>query len=320
MGWNVFVTRRIPEVGLEILRRECERVDVNPEDRVMTRAEMLAAVPGRDGILCLLTDRIDDEIMAAADRARGFANYAVGYDNIDVEAARRRGLVVTNTPGVLTDATADLAWALLFAAARRVVAADRHMRSGEWNGWGPMQFLGADIAGATLGVVGAGRIGESFARRSAGFAMPLLYTDPRPNAGLERDLGARRVPLEELLRESDFVSLHPPFLPETAGLIGERELGLMKPTAILVNTSRGGVVDEEALVQALRAGRPAAAGLDVYADEPRTAPGLTELDNLVCTPHIASATHRTRNRMAEMAARDLLAILRGEKPANPVCP
>jgi len=320
MSWNVFVTRRIPEPGLEILRRECEIVDVHPEDRVMTREEMLAAVPGRDGVLCLLTDRVDEEVMAAADRAKGFANYAVGYDNIDLEAARRRGLVVSNTPGVLTDATADMAWALLFSAARRVVAADKHMRSGEWNGWGPMQFLGADITGATLGVVGTGRIGENFARKSAGFAMPLLYTDPRPNEGLERDLGARRVPLEELLRVSDFVSLHPPFLPETEKLIGERELGLMKPTAVLINTSRGKVVDEEALVRALRAGRPGAAGLDVYAEEPRPAPGLVELENLVCCPHIASATTRTRSRMAEMAARDLLAILRGEPPANQVCP
>jgi len=319
MGWNVFVTRMIPQPGIEILRKNCEIVDINPEDRVLDKAELLEAVRGRDGVLCLLTDTIDDEVLAAAGpRCKVFANYAVGYNNIDVDAAKRRGVRVTNTPGVLTDATADMAWALLFAAARRVTESHNFMRTGRWQGWGPMQFLGQDITGQTLGVVGAGRIGTNFALKSIGFKMKVLYTDMKPNRELEEKLGARKVELDQLLAESDFVSVHVPLMKETVHLIGERELGLMKPSAVLVNTSRGPVVDEKALVKALRERRIAAAGLDVYEEEPKAAPGLLELDNAVTCPHTASATVRTRTKMAVMAAENLVAVLRGEEPRNAV--
>jgi len=319
MGWNVFVTRLIPRPGIEVLERNCEVVEINPHDRVLTKAELIAGVRGRDGVLCLLTDTIDDEVLAAAGpRCKVFANYAVGYNNIDIEAARRRGIRVTNTPGVLTDATADMAWALLFAAARRITESHNFMRTGKWQGWGPMQFLGQDITGQTLGVVGTGRIGTNFALKSVGFRMRVLYSDVNPNPELENRIGARKVPLDQLLAESDFVSIHVPLMKETVHLIGERELRLMKPTAVLINTSRGPIIDEKALVRALREKWIAAAGLDVYEEEPHAAPGLLELDNAVTCPHIASATTSTRTKMAVMAAENLLAVLRGEEPPNPV--
>jgi glyoxylate reductase len=319
MGWNVFVTRLIPRPGIEVLERDCEVVEINPHDRVLTKAELIAGVRGRDGVLCLLTDTIDDEVLAAAGpRCKVFANYAVGYNNIDIEAARRRGIRVTNTPGVLTDATADMAWALLFAAARRITESHNFMRTGKWQGWGPMQFLGQDITGQTLGVVGTGRIGTNFALKSVGFRMRVLYSDVNPNPELENRIGARKVPLDQLLAESDFVSIHVPLMKETVHLIGERELRLMKPTAVLINTSRGPIIDEKALVRALREKWIAAAGLDVYEEEPHAAPGLLELDNAVTCPHIASATTSTRTKMAVMAAENLLAVLRGEEPPNPV--
>ncbi len=320
MSKQVFVTRRIPREGLDLLEEGGVEFEVFGGDRPIGREELLEGVRDKDGLLCLLTDRVDREVMEAAPGLRVISLYAVGYDKVDLREATRRGILVTNTPGVLTDATADLAWALLFAAARRVVEADRFFRSGKWNGWGPLQFLGADITGRTLGVVGAGRIGANFAKKAKGFEMKVLYVHPRRKAELEEELGARRVSLEELLRESDFVSLHVPLTEETRGMIGAAELSLMKPGAVLVNTSRGPVVDERALVAALREGRPAAAGLDVYENEPLPAPGLTDLPNLVCLPHIGSATVGTRTRMARMAARNLLDGLEGRIPPNLVNP
>ncbi len=320
MKAKVFVTRRIPREGLELLEEGGVAFEVFGGDRPIGREELLEGVKDKDGLLCLLTDRVDREVMEAAPGLRVISLYAVGYDKVDLREATRRGILVTNTPGVLTDATADLAWALLFAAARRVVEADRFFRSGKWTGWGPLQFLGADITGRTLGVVGAGRIGTNFAKKAKGFGMKVLYVHPRRNAELEEELGARRVSLEELLRESDFVSLHVPLTEETRGMIGAAELSLMKPGAVLVNTSRGPVVDERALVAALREGRPAAAGLDVYENEPLPAPGLTDLPNAVCLPHIGSATVGTRTRMARMAARNLLDGLEGKVPPNLVNP
>ena len=319
MGWNVFVTRRIPEKGIDVLTQNCETVDINPDDRVLTREELLAGVKGRDGVLCLLTDTIDDDVFEAAGaQCKVFANYAVGYNNVDVEAAKKRGMRITNTPGVLTNATSDMAWALLFSAARRIAESDKFMRTGQWGGWGPMQFLGADITGRTLGIIGAGRIGAAFALKASGFKMKVLYTDQVPNPELEEKLGARKVELDELLKESDFVSVHVPLMEETIHLIGKPELDLMKPSAVLVNTSRGPIVDEAALVDALREKAIAAAGLDVYEEEPKAAPGLLELDNVVACPHIASATIETRTRMAIMAAENLVAVLEGKEPANPV--
>ena len=253
MGLNVLVTRLIPQAGIDLLKQHCDTVDVNPEDRPLTREELLAGVKGRDGVLCLLTDAIDDAVFeAAGPQCKIFANYAVGYNNIDVDAARKRGVRVSNTPGVLTDATADMAWALLFSASRRIAESDAFMRTGRWQGWGPMQYLGQDITGRTLGVVGVGRIGAAFARKSAGFNMKVLYCDQAANAELERDLGARKVDFDTLLKESDFISVHVPLLPETTHLVSAREFGLMKPNAVLINTSRGPVVDEKALVAALK--------------------------------------------------------------------
>ncbi|MBN2489868.1 MAG: D-glycerate dehydrogenase [Planctomycetes bacterium] len=318
MSFHVYVTRRIAEPGMKRLEQAGVSLEVNPEDRALARAELLAKVRGCDGVLCQLTDAIDEEVLDAAPQVRVFANYAVGYNNIDVAACRRRGIVVTHTPGVLTDATAEMAWALLFAAARRVAESDRFVRAGCWTGWGPMQFLGTELAGATLGVVGAGRIGTAFALKSRGFGMRVLYADREASEPLERELGARRVALGALLRESDFLSLHVPLTPETRHLIGRAELEAMKPTAILVNTSRGPVIDEAALVTALREGRIGGAGLDVYENEPELMPGLTELPNAVLCPHTGSATVAARSRMAELAATDLIRVLRGEEPLHPV--
>lgn len=320
--FNVYVTREIPQAGLDLLREFCD-VEVNPEDRVLTREELIEAVRGRDGVLCLLTDTVDDEVLeAAGPRCKVFSNYAVGYNNIDVEAATRRGIAVTNTPGVLTKTTAELAWALMLSVARRIVEADRFTRAGKFRGWSPMLFLGSDLSGKVLGIIGAGRIGTAMALMSRGFGMRVLYYDPKieRNETLEYELEAKKVDLERLLRESDFVSIHVPLSDETRHLIDERALSLMKPTAYLVNTSRGPVVDEAALVRALKERRIAGAGLDVYENEPELAPGLAECDNVVLAPHIGSATLETRSKMAKMAASNLIAVLRGERPQHIVNP
>lgn len=320
MGFTVYVTRRIPEAGLTLLREHCDRLEVSPNDRAATRPELLRHVAGCDGVLCHLTDRIDDEVLAAAGpKCRGFANFAVGFNNIDIAAATRRGILVTNTPGVLTETTADLAWALLMSAARRIVESDKFFRSGRWDGWGPMQFLGHDIHGATLGIVGAGRIGQAVARRATGFGMRILYTSRQEKPEMAA-IGAAHVDLDTLLRESDFVSLHVALTDQTRHLIGRRELGLMKSGAYLINTARGPVVDETALVNALRTKRIAGAGLDVYENEPAPAPGLIELENVVCVCHLGSATEATRTKMSLMAAENLLAAMRGHRPPNPVNP
>lgn len=320
MGFNVYITREIPEPGMTMVREACEGADCNPEDRVLSREELLANVKGRDGVLSLLTDTVNAEVFDAAAGAKIFANYAVGFNNIDVDAATERGIMITNTPGVLTDATADMAWALLFSVARCVVEADQYTRAGKFKGWSPKLFLGGDITGRTLGIVGAGRIGTAMALRSVGFKMKVLYCDPMRNEELERELGARQVDLDTLLHESDFVSVHVLLDEETRHLIGPDELAKMKPTAYLINTSRGPVIDEVALVAALKSGEIAGAGLDVFEDEPELKPGLADLDNAVVPPHIASATIWTRGKMAEMAATNLVAGLKGETPPNLVNP
>jgi len=320
MGFNVYVTRVIPEPGLAVLRKECETTDVNPDDRVLTREELLSEVKGRDGVLCLLTDKIDAEVFDAASGAKIFANYAVGYDNIDVPAATERGIAITNTPGVLTDATSDMAWSLLFTIARRTAESDKYTRAGKFKGWGPMLFLGGDITDRTLGIIGAGRIGTAFARKSVGFRMKVLYSDVRENKELEKEVGAKKVDLDTLLKEADYISVHVPLMPETTHLIGKREFGLMKKSAYLINTSRGPVVDEKALVEALKSGEIAGAGLDVYEKEPEVEPGLFKLDNIVLAPHLGSATIETRTKMATMAAGNLVAMLKGEEPPNIVNP
>jgi glyoxylate reductase len=318
-SWNVYVTRRIPDAGLDVLKNAGIDFDMNPDDRVLSREELLDVVSDRDAILCLLTDTIDREVFEAADGAVVFANYAVGFNNVDVDAATERGVLVTNTPGVLTETTADMAWTLLMATARRITEGDRFTRAGKFEGWGPMMLLGVDITGATLGIVGPGRIGTAVAKRAAGFSMKLLYTGPNPSQEI-LDLGAEEASMDDLLAQSDFVSLHVPLAEETRHLIGESELRMMKPSAILINTSRGPVVDEVALVEALRNGVIGGAGLDVYEDEPAMKPGLAQLENTVLTPHTASATIATRSKMAVMAATNLVAALKGETPPNLVNP
>jgi glyoxylate reductase len=316
----VFVTRELPGGAVERLRSAAE-VEVWPDQEPPPREELLRQAARADALLTLLTDRVDAALLDVAPRLRIVSNMAVGYDNIDVAAATARGVLVANTPGVLTETTADFAFALLLAAARRVVEGDRLARSGGWSTWHPSFLLGHDVYGATLGIVGLGAIGRALARRARGFAMRLLYFDSQRRPELEAELDARFVPLDTLLRESDFVSLHVPLTIETRHLIGRRELGLMKPSAILINTSRGGVVDQQALCEALRSRGIAGAGLDVAEVEPVPAGDpLLHLDNLTLTPHVASASVATRARMADMAADAILCVLRGEKPANLVNP
>lgn len=320
MAFNVFVTRPIPSGALDILRPHCGVLDVGPSGPSVPRDTILSGVAGRDGVICTVSERIDDEVLeAAGPQCRVFANFGVGTDNVDLQAAERAGVVVTNTPDVLTDATADLTWALMLAAARRVTEGERLIRAGAWQGWEPNQLLGVDVAGATLGVVGAGRIGAAVARRATGFDMRLLYVDRIDRPELEA-IGARRVRLTECLEGSDFVTLHTPLTPETRHLIGHAELARMKPSAILVNTSRGPVVDEQALIEVLAERRIAAAGLDVYENEPEVPKELRTLKNVVCLPHLGSATQRTRLRMGQIAAENLLAVLSGREPPNRVLP
>ncbi|MSP17293.1 MAG: D-glycerate dehydrogenase [Myxococcales bacterium] len=284
-----------------------------------SRAELLATLAEADALICLLTDRVDSELLAHAPRLRVVANHAVGVDNIDLEACARRGVMVANTPDVLTDATADLTFALLLAAARRLGEGERLVRSGAWRGWEPTQLLGVPVSGQTLGLVGLGRIGAAVARRARGFDMPICYAAPRPVEGAH-ELGARHVPLDELLAGSDFVSLHGPLTPETRGLIGARELARMKSTAVLINTARGACVDEDALADALTAGRLFAAGLDVFAAEPALSPRLVACDRAVLLPHLGSATHRARARMAELCAAAVTDVLAGRSPTHRVGP
>jgi len=316
---TVFVTRRIPQPGLDLLKDF--DMTMNPEDRVLTKKEVIAGGKGKDAVLCLLTDPIDAEIMDALPTVKIFANYAVGFNNVDVDAATKRKVVITNTPGVLTDTTADFAWTLLMSAGRRLVEADKYCRAGKYEGWGPMLFLGHDIHHKTLGIVGMGRIGQGMARRAQGFDMRVLYTDEiRLPAEKEAEYRVTFTSLEKVLKESDFVSVHVPLMNSTRHLIGKKELEMMKKTAVLVNTSRGPVVDEKALVEALRNNVIFAAGLDVYEDEPALAPGLAELDNVLIPPHIASATIDTRSKMATMAAGNIVAFFKGERPPNIVNP
>ena len=319
---RVFVARRIPDEGLDPIRAACD-ADVWDDELPPPRDELLRRVTGVDGLLALLTDRVDDELLdAAGPGLRVVSNYAVGFDNVDAPACTRRGIPVGNTPGVLTETTADLAWALLMAAARRVAEGDRYVRAGRWRTWGPRLLLGSDVHGSTLGIVGFGRIGRAVARRAAGFGMTVLYwSRTRAVPDLERELGATFVELEELLERSDAVSIHVALNGETQHLIDAVALGRMKPTAVLVNTARGPVVDQAALVEALRAGVIAAAALDVTDPEP-IAPDdpLLALDNCLVVPHIASASHATRGKMAEMAAANLLAGVRGERLPNIVNP
>jgi glyoxylate reductase len=317
---KVYVTRRIPPVGLDRILAETEAIvwegKVPPP-----KEEIIRQVAECDGLVCLLTDPIDAEVMDAAPRLRVIAQMAVGYDNIDIQAATARGIPVGNTPGVLTETTADFAWALLMATARRIGDGQNYIRDGQWQTWGPMVLLGPDLHGATLGIIGLGRIGAAVARRARGFNMRVLYYNPEPAPELASEVGASYASMDTLLAESDFVSLHCPLTPETVHLIGSEELRKMKPGALLINTARGPVVDQDALVEALQSDILAGAGLDVTDPEPIDPDHpLVHLENVIVTPHIASASIGARNKMAELTAANLLAGLRGEQLPHPVNP
>ena len=313
---KVLVTARMPEEVLSLIGQD-HQVESYDADPPIDRQKLLRSIADKEGLLCTITDRIDTEVLDRAPALKVIANYGVGFEHIDIDGATQRGIPVTNTPGVLTEATADLAFALILATARRVVEGDKRVREGKFQYWAPLLFLGQDVSGKTLGIMGMGRIGKAVARRAAGFGMKLIYhSRTRLSPTEEQELGASWQPLETLLREADFVTLHVPLTPHTRHLIGSRELELMKNSAYLINTARGPVVDEAALVAALRQGQIRGAGLDVYEREPELSPGLADLENVVLLPHLGSATVETRTRMALMAAENLLAGLRGDPPPN----
>ena len=316
---RIFVTRLLPKPAMAKLEEEFI-VEVNPYDRVLTKEEILVGTVKCDILLCLLTDAIDADIMDANPNLKGISNYAVGYNNIDMIAANKRKIPVCNTPGVLSETSADLTWSLILGTARRIVESDAISRNNEFKGWGPLFCLGADVYGKTLGIVGMGSIGQAVARRSAGFNMNVIFTSLHPKPEIEKKLNVRKVKLEELLKKSDFVSLHVPLNEDTQKMIGTKELGMMKDTAFLINTSRGKVVDENALLEALQKGKIAGAGLDVYENEPEIPKGLSKLKNVILTPHIASASNETRTKMGILAADNAIAMIKGIRPKEIVNP
>ncbi|OGE83582.1 MAG: D-glycerate dehydrogenase [Candidatus Doudnabacteria bacterium RIFCSPLOWO2_01_FULL_44_21] len=315
---KIFVTRKIPQVGLDLLKQAGHEVAVSEFDRPLTREELMQKVAAADAILSQLVDKIDGEVMdMAGKQLKVIANYAVGYDNLNLKDAESRHILVTNTPDVLTDAVADHAFALMMAAARRVVESDRFSRAGKYTGWQPFLLLGQDVHGKTMGIVGMGRIGSTLAARAAkGFGMKVLYTDQKDNAQLDSEIGSKRVELNELLKTADFISVHVPLLPETRHMFSSKQFEMMKKTAVFVNTSRGPVVDEQALLDALKKGDIFGAGIDVWEFEPKLTPGLAELENIVITPHTASATIEARDNMSRVAAENIIAVLKGEQPPN----
>ncbi|RMF58159.1 MAG: D-glycerate dehydrogenase [Calditrichaeota bacterium] len=316
---KVFVTRRIPSVGIELLREHFQ-VELNDSSTPLSAGELKEKVKSCDALLSLVTDPITADVIAAGQNLKIISNHGVGYDNIDVAAATSRGIAVTNTPDVLTDATADFTWALLLAITRRVVEGDRVVRNGEFTGWDPLFMLGADLVGKTLGILGAGRIGTAVGERSVGWRMKLLYYDHKTNPTLEAKAGARKASLKEILQEADIITVHLPLTEQTYHLIGKKEFEMMKPTAYLVNTARGAIIDEAALVEALKTKRIAGAALDVFEHEPQLTPGLAELNNVVLAPHLGSATTDTRNKMAEVAARNIILYFQGKQPISIINP
>lgn len=321
---KIFVTRALAQSAIQMLYDAFgeEAVSVFPEDRVIHRDELLAGVEGIDALLPILTETIDAEVMdAAGPQLQVIANYAVGYNNIDIDAATRRKIPVTNTPGVLTETTADLAWALILGASRRLGEGERYLREGKWESWAPQLLLGDDVHGKTLGIFGLGRIGQAVARRAKGFNMRIIYySRTQKDPALEAELGATFVDKATLLAEADILSLHCPFSDETRHAFSETEFNAMKSSAIIVNTTRGPVVDEAALARALQSGAITGAGLDVYEEEPTIHPALLKCENALLIPHLGSATKETRARMAEIAASNIIARLKGEPLPNCVNP
>lgn len=320
--FKIFVTRKIPIAGIKLLKQKRYGVKISPHDRVLKKEEIIKMGRGSDAMLCLLTDRIDKKVMdGIGPQLKIIANYAVGFDNIDLKAAKEREIMVTNTPGVLTETVAEHTITLLFAVTRRIVEADKFTRAGRYKGWEPLLFLGSDMVGKTLGIVGLGRIGGEISKRMGqGFGLKIIYYDVFRNKKAEKELGIKYVPFKSLLKTSDFISLHVPLLPQTRHLISSKELKMMKKTAYLINTSRGPIIDEKALVLALKNKWIKGAALDVFEFEPRLVHGLAKLDNIILTPHIASATEETRNKMAGLAAKNIIAGLSGETPLNLVKP
>jgi glyoxylate reductase len=317
---KIYVTRKIPSSGIQKLELAGHKVDINPEDKVLTKEELIKALKKDvyDAVLCLLTDKIDGEIFEAAPNAKIFANYAVGYNNIDIAAAQAHEKIITNTPGVLTETVAEHTFALIMALAHRVVEADMFTRAGKYVGWAPELLLGTDLSNKVLGIVGLGRIGSRVAYHAKnGFGMNIMYYDLNRNDEFGKEYSATyHENLQDLLAESDFVTVHVPLLDSTKHLINKEMLHVMKETAYLINTSRGPVVDEKALVEALKGNEIKGAALDVFEEEPKLAPGLNELENVILTPHIASATLETRSKMSDMAAENIIAVLKGEEPLN----
>jgi glyoxylate reductase len=311
---KVYVTRRIPESGIKLLQNTCD-VEIWDSDDVVPRDTFLQAVSDKDAVLCLLTEKVDAETLDVAKNVKIFANMAVGFDNIDVDECTRRGVAASNTPGVLTDTTADFAFTLLMAAARRIRESHEFVHAGKWETWGPLLLMGQDIHHATLGLIGLGRIGAEMARRGQGFSMRMIYNDVVRREDLEEELGLEYADFDTVLQESDFVSLHVPYMPATHHLISTEQLAMMKQSAILINSARGAIVDPQALYTALKSGEIWAAGLDVTEPEPipMDDPLLT-LDNCLIAPHIASASFNTRSDMSELAANNILAALSGNRP------
>jgi len=313
---KVLVTREVFDETLEYLEAHCE-VEPNQKDMPIGPGELARRLADKDGVMCCLPDRVDATLLAGAPRLKVVANIAVGYNNIDLAACTARGVMATNTPGVLDDSTADLAWALMLGAARRLTELERRVRNGEWSGWCLKQWLSVDVHHATLGIFGMGRIGQAIARRAAGFDMNVIYHNRnRVAPEIEHRLNATYASKEDLLRQADFVVLQMPYSPATHHMIGAAELKRMKPSAILINSTRGGVVDDTALIAALKAGTIRAAGLDVFENEPKLNPGFLELDNVVLAPHVGSSTEATRRAMAMTAAKNLVAALTGAMPPN----
>ena len=315
---KVFVSRRLPDLVMDQLASLFE-LSCNPHDRTLSPTELVQYTKGQDGLVSLLSDKIDADYLNQVSSLKIVANYAVGYNNIDIAAAKKRNIVVTNTPGVLTETSADTAMALMLAVARRVVEADAFVRAGKWKGWYPTEFLGKDVWGSQLGIIGLGRIGRAVARRARGFNMQVSYWNrTRLSSAEEERLGLHYQPLDELIKSVDFISLHVAYTPETHHLIDTAALEKMAPSTYLINTSRGAVIDEAALVRALAAGQIAGAGLDVFEQEPRLTPGLTELNNVVLLPHLGSASWQTRQKMGELVIQNLQAFFSGDPVPNVV--
>ncbi|MFC1616260.1 2-hydroxyacid dehydrogenase [Patescibacteria group bacterium] len=315
MSRKIFITQRIPDQGPTLLLEKlgADDIEYNETDGVLPKEELIKRLQGKDIVLSLLTDTIDEELFDACPDLKMVANYAVGFNNIDLEAAKKRGIVVTNTPGVLDQTTADLAFALIMACGRELLPADEYMRSGKYKNWEPMGFLGQDIFNSTLGIIGMGRIGKAVAERGVkGFNMKVVYADEIEAEGLDFDV--EKIPLEELLEVSDFVSLHVPLTDDTHHIISDKELELMKDTSYIINTSRGPVIDEKALYEALKTKKIAGAGLDVYELEPEVYPGLSDLKNLIMVPHIGSASWGTRQRMSRLASENIVDWVEGKEP------